>query len=268
MKAIIEGVEKIVVNWNSIFGMAIKLYYLQNRETLIKKIAEKIIMVANEEEHVANLLLDLVEGNYRDLDSAGSNTGMMKPLELVKDYEFIDLSNHFNNQGFDSPDTVGGKAEFSNKDKFFITDGLPREQLWTIDNLKSMFPEIKEGEYDNISCDGQVISLKKGVYSSIALLGCAEYGSHRDALEIYFEDGTIEKVMIEASNWALEKPKFNEKIAWTGYSAVRKTNGVQVYPFEVYINAKRYKIKHNGVVSKIKLPQCLNMHYFSITLEK
>ncbi len=261
-----KGAKKVADMWNSILGLSIKLHFVKNRKALIEKISQKIILVADEEEKVVREMINFID-NYEGEKDKQINTDPIEINEKVKEIIPIDIESYCNNNGFGTLDFNKCKAEFSNGARFFVKDDSIINKKWVVDDMEFLVPTIDGIRNDNVVCDSQEIEVNKDKYKYVMILGCAEYGSHFDSMFICHED-FVEKVNVESSNWALSKPNFGEKIAWKGKTAVRNKGKIEVYPYPVFIFAKKYRLNDSSEIYKIKLPQCLNMHFFAISLGK
>ncbi|WP_102399040.1 hypothetical protein [Haloimpatiens massiliensis] len=190
-------------------------------------------------------------------------------------YTFVELEEYFNNKGYgevkkqnEMSDLSNQIAEFSDGHKFFVLDELEYKSELCIENMKFRIPGFKHNNFDNVVCLGQKIEIKENAYDCIMVLGSADLGDHFEDLIIEFTDGTIEKICIQMSNWCKNAPYFDEKIAWTGKRAQVVNNETVVVPFDVHIFGKNYKINSDSYIKALILPDCPNMHIFSLTLGK
>lgn len=250
--------------WSSIFGLLCKAYYMNNDIKIINKIASKIEEAANDEENIADNLLEFCKYGNNNL----CNTSIEHINNKMDIYCFLNLSSHMNNQGFSNSLLPTCSAQLSDDGRYFLADNLPTDKIWNIANMKFSFPTIFNNSYDNISCMGQIINVDQAMYNYIMLLGCSELGDYREHINIKYLDGFIERIPIEFTAWIKPQPSYGEIIAWTGSRAVRTENEVEVSSFAVHLYAKNYQLKHDGKVECIELPTCPNIHIFAISLGK
>lgn len=260
-----EMLQQVGDRWGSIFGMLMKSYYLPDNISLITKIASKINKIADYEEQIANMLLEAVQTDYSVAPLRFNNSPHIKPIR-INEYTYIDFENYANNQGFSNSLSYDCKAEFSHGGKYFLTNGLPHNNNLVISDMNFLFPTISDNLNDNISCTGQIIPINLNNYFCIMILGCSELGSHSEYLDIRFEDGTIEEIPLEFTNWFISEPKYNEFIAWSGQCVIRSKFDVTVNPLQVHLFAKNYFLKTKGLIKELRLPYCPNIHIFAITL--
>jgi len=257
--------DKVGKIWSAIFGMIVKGVYIGNPSYIIDRVSAKVINAANIEKSIARNLRKIISAKSDFHDISSQKMDIMG-ASFSKFY-YICLDEYFNNQGFSEIMTLDCKAEFSNVGRYFLNKNLPIENEWSVDNMKFRFPEVSEAKFDNISCSGDSITIEtEDFYSAIMFLGSAEFGNHSEEILLEYNDGTSEEVTIEFTSWLGSKPTFGECVAWSGKAAVRGDTGVVVYPFPVHIYANAYIINNRKLIRKLILPQCPNIHVFSITL--
>jgi len=254
--------------WMSLFGIMGKSYYLQgdDRDRILKRVVNKINEAALDEEDIAKNLIKLCENEaLSGFDNLLKQDNQLykKPL---RDYYYVDISKVMNNQGFSSSLSLDCNAEISNGGRYFLTEGLPAEKEWNIENMKFLFPDTDNGLNDNISCFGQIIDIQPCKYGQIMVLGCAELGNHSDFIEIIYSDGCTERVSIEFTSWLISAANNKEIIAWTGKGAARTKTKVETYPFAVNLFAQMHTLQIHGEMKGIRLPECPNLHIFAVTL--
>lgn len=256
--------------WSSIFGMVVKCYYMNKDMELLKKVVQKIEEAADDEETIANELMKYTETGYMGFYS-NQHVKSYTPLNNdLSHYFFVDLNNYYNNKAFDEITNDNITAELSNGGRFMLSDDIPKDRIWNIEHMRFLFPKTGTDINDNISCNAQSILIPSLEYRHLMLLGCAELGNHADKLIITYTDGYSEEVPMEFTSWLTPKPVFGESIALSGRGAVKNSisGNVDIYPFPVSIYAVHYALKHVGSISSIKLPYCLNIHLFALTLGK
>lgn len=250
LQYLIERFSNVLIQWASIKSLTSKAFILNDKNILFN-ISNRIRRATDIEENIARTIYDYIH----DKPLCLSND--YKKVDVVKEFLFLDLSKYYNNKGFE-----GENASFSRTSEYFLAKDLPSSPVWSIENMKFKFPKINYTYNDNISCMGQVIECDHGRFSHIMLLYCAEYGSFIENIEICYKDGTKELVEYTASDWYGE-PAFLETIVWSGmvasdlHSVTGKRN---IFAKSLDIN------KDKKVVTSIILPNCVNIHIFSITL--
>jgi hypothetical protein len=144
---------------------------------------------------------------------------------------------------------------------------LSPNPIWEIHDLKFKFPGLGERLNDNIVCDGQVITVPQGCYSTIMLLGCSEQGYFTESLTARYVGGASETVAFQFSNFD-NLPAFpGELIAWKG-PWLKKLRGALHKTYYAYLFARKHRLNQENEMTQIILPVCRNIHLFAITLGK
>lgn len=271
MEVMAYRMKNIADRWSSTFGLLCKAFY-KNDNAIISRVSDKLRTLADLEEELFNDLCCLC----LDKKIVGCEVAKSEhDCNEVKVHTFVELEEYFNNKGYgevkkqnEMSDLSNQIAEFSDGHKFFVLDELEYKSELCIENMKFRIPGFKHNNFDNVVCLGQKIEIKENAYDCIMVLGSADLGDHFEDLIIEFTDGTIEKICIQMSNWCKNAPYFDEKIAWTGKRAQVVNNETVVVPFDVHIFGKNYKINSDSYIKALILPDCPNMHIFSLTLGK
>lgn len=252
-------------NWSSIFGLLCKAYYLHNDCRLLERLSNKISNLADVEEKLYNDLLTSCrvkeEVTHHTIQSTMQHHNM-----VITEFTYIDVQSHFNNKGFGSTLDYHCKAELSNEGKYYYMEGLPKDDIWQVENMSFQVSMHKDLPYDNISCMGQVINIFKTPCDCIMFLGCSELGNHSEYIMIEFSDLSKEKIPLQLTNWAHKDSNYNDIIAWTGKGVSRSLDRIIIYPFPTFLHADCYAIKTKKAIKALYLPYCPNLHIFSITL--
>ena len=256
---LLERFKSIVKKWNIIRGLFYKISMTAGGAKKLISIANKIREVADFEETTADMIYKFLRDETILISKYSFNNTNDK-LDLSNfDVIFLDITKYFNNKGFGTPE-----GNFSRTGEYFLTEGLPTNKMLDIQGMKFIFPDVIENMYDNISCKGQVIQLSNVDCSGLMLLGCGEWGSFEKNLIINYKNGTSEVLKIAFSDWS-GNPLFEESIGWQG-KYVAKTNISIKRMGRIF--AKVYSINNSGSINSICLPNCENMHIFSISLLK
>ena len=257
-----EKIQQIGDGWMAIYGMMCKAYYCKHKSDYIfKRIIEKVSDLIKEEAEVYQNICNIANINLVEPDKNIFEIDMKKTSK----YTFIELESHLNSQGFAGGNPSETHAEISNGGRYMLSDNIKADIL-EVDDMKFKLNNILLEKNDNISCFGEVINLHiEGSNTYIMFLGCAEFGNHSDTIEIVYENNEKESVPIELSSW-LVYPAFQEKIAFIGRGAVKSDNSYNIYPMEVHLYAKKYRISQQSAIKKIILPVCPNIHLFAVTL--
>ncbi len=260
------------LRWRTIRSMLLKECAISNnvsiRPKTLKDINVKLIEIANHEEYIANVLLNICNKNICNNSLRYSNL-------LTNEFEFdnrngeiihLDLSQHFNNKCFSKTISNTYHADLTGVGEYFLAEGLPTNEIWEIDEMRFKFPKLIDVDYDNISCANQTINLPIHYYNSIMLLGCAEWGKISDNILIHYSSGHTDSIWVKFSDYDWE-PAFGEIIAWEGNGVKRRENDRDLLPQKARLFAKPYALQSNKPIKAITLPSCSNLHIFSISLK-
>lgn len=258
---------KVASNWNKIRGILTKSYRKGYSDNVKEKVYTLLYGISNFEEELVSKLYHIVKNNLFE-----SNKNDL--LNINDKNKFLDtkivplnLDDIFNNRAFASSETDTYKADLTSTGLFFISDNLANEGSLHVNGMYFRLPELIIKQYDNIACSGQIITVDKSIYHSIMFLGCSDNGDFIDDVSIFYENGEELKIPISfTDSWRL--PKFNESIAWTGKGGRWTENRMDVHLNEQRIFAREEIIKKRGIIESIRLPDCPNIHIFSISLRK
>ena len=193
--------------------------------------------------------------------------------------ESLDLSKHFNNKVFQvvTKSFDGRAVNISEDDQYFILRDTKMPRVWKLRNMIFQFPETNKTNFDNISCHGQRIDVKKSEYDYIMVLGCSLHDTYSGNITLHYADVSHTHVLLTLHNWdivnleemywaALSMNANN--IAWIG----DVVSNDHEYSDKSYVKrgimALTYRIKKKGILTGMTLPNCPNMHIFAITLAK
>lgn len=259
--------KKVTFKWDMVKGLLTKCYYDQFDRKTQYKIADIIRKIADEEEAIAISLLQSQSSQYDSREDAAdtcieSNKAGMPDREIV----CVDLKEYFNNNGFGTSVSMDCKANLTGLGEYFLAEGLPSGKVWDLGGMCFAFPEICDGQNDNISCRQQTIEIPKGIYRSIMLLGSAEWGNFCDNVLLHYEGNKTEAMQIVFTDWVSE-PALGERAVWKG-SIIKKTkNDAEILRFlQARIFAREYILPEEGSIESITLPHCPNMHIIAISL--
>lgn len=177
-------------------------------------------------------------------------------------YHYIDVSNLYNNQAFDSCISNASTASITHNGMYFIADqNLCCNEVWIQGNFRFLY-SYKPAHYDNVMCNGQIIICNVEA-SEISILACAEHGDFQVPIKLEFEDGKQMDIQADFSDF-YQPPKYRERIFWSGVAARKNDGTVYQFAFSARLFSKSYKFEKN-IIKKIELPVCKNIHIFAIT---
>jgi hypothetical protein len=211
-------------------------------------------------EHLTSLSLSEV-AKQTDIMADSSNEYMDVGQGGTFNQHQIDISSYYNNQAFGYSNS---SADLTGGGEFFLLDGRSSLQGVVVHkDIEFSFCKHPGHGNDNVTCQGQVIPIDCRVYNGIWLLGCAEWGNAKGYIGIQFEDGDVEHIPAQLTDWAW-RPRFGEAIVMT-LPVFRKVKMAFV-PDEGHIFAVHYPITREKRACKLLLPNCPNFHIFSIVM--
>ncbi len=142
---------------------------------------------------------------------------------------------------------------------------MTKNTLSTHEGITFRTAEFEKFQYDNISCNEQVLNFEPVKCNRICFLGSAEWGSFFEPVRFWNTKGEMDEVNLGLSNHAFEII-YDEKIAWMGKSVMMNDGEVIVYQPEAKIFFVSCEMSKEQEISRIQLPSCTNMHIFAITL--
>lgn len=259
--------KEVGFKWNMIRGRIIKALYEGEYDKHLKKIYSIISNIVEEE-------LEVLEGIQCSICSKSSylnnNPKYITKLKNTVEEEsyskeniMIDLEKYFNNKGF-GPNK---DACFSTGGGIHLIDNFKNMDFYRWEDLKFIIPSMTDVKFDNIVCKGQKIDIPEGKYSKIYFVGSSEWGNYIDEVEVIYEKEThIEDICF--TDWGAQKAKFpREKAIWSGQGAVVENEKIQYY-INVSIFMNYINVEKDKVLKGIILPECSNMHIFSMTIVK
>lgn len=246
--------------WIIIKNLLIKSYVDGDRR-LVGRIAKRINKVADYEEEIFCRLKQLY------------NNSLDKPIFLPKQNKshgesivYVDLSKYVNNRAFQTdnsaitPDLTGDGA-------FILVDKtMQKEELIHNDMVCFKLCNILSGMYDNISCQGQTIELPTGRYRKASFLGCSINGNFRSSISVHYSDGFKQKIAIAFADFHPPSAEFEQEVAWVGVCSKDQNTNLPDFECELYV--QHYELMSDKYAVSIKLPDCHNIHIFSIVLYK
>lgn len=261
-----EHFQSIGNKWQSIFGLLSKAYYIPDKSKVIPKISHKIASLSETEEQLSSELYNFCINNVSKKNNIEFQNNQKHISNKIESFLYIDLLEHFNNNGVSDSYEITGTSEFSNGGRYFDAVDFPNQRFIQIENMNFKLPEICSDTFDNISCSGQELRLTAENPKYIMFLGCSEFGSHSEYVEIVYANGEKKEISIGFTNYCKLPLKFDERVAWENRIIERQNKQVKKFPLKGHIYAKNYALENEGSIISIKLPECLNMHIFAITL--
>lgn len=184
---------------------------------------------------------------------------------------FASLAAAFNNVGItDNADTTPGQFDGAGGNSFsaqsLAAAGATRGGTITTDGVTFDWPDVPAGTPDNVTANGQTISLSGT--GELAVLGAASALSQTGTVHIGYTDGSSSDGRLGMPNWCCESTTdYGSRVAVDSVG----NNG----PDGPYHPTTHYEIYYNTVpldqgktVASVTLPANPNMHFFAIAIKK
>lgn len=177
-------------------------------------------------------------------------------------YDCIDLTDLYNSKMIFSEHDDAAKA----LEDCFINSCFNNSNGGEIPFL---FPTGTDGnylQYDNISCEGQIIDVNNRLCKSIYCVGFCEWGDMCGEVALNYQNGTVRHSNLFFYDWYRTSRDFflydvkDENCSIFSISETMKGRKA-LYLYTISLDFG------NGSLNTIQLPYIPNMHIFSITLE-
>lgn len=248
--------------WSTVFGLLLKAYYSGNDVRLLKRMGDRINELANDEEVIYLKIRSICE-SYVISNSDLIITKPDKNFDISKCIH-VELSAHANNKGIGYDLNPANSSELSDGGRYIYVDNEIANYTICVDKISFKLLNY-ENRYDNIACKEQTISVNIEPQNYIMLLGCSEWGSHTDTVNLVFEDNSIKDISVELSNVASDTPVFNETMVSIGSYVYKNKTSVDKTPFKASLFFKTIPINSNKAIKSILLPYCPNIHIFAVS---
>ncbi len=251
--------------WNTIRGFLTKSYYTSFNENIKDKVYDRIVDVINFEVNIFRNLCSIKANNEVYMNDNDKNNSkedhISSSIEIIK----LDLDLFFNNKAFIKAESDIYRADISGTGLFLLYNDILSKKILTIGEMEFRLPKFGDVEFDNISCSGQEIYINEGIYNKIMIMGCSDNGDFIDDLTIRYINEEISRISLAFSDsWRL--PKFGETIAWVGVGGKWANNEFTTHTNLQRIFAIEQTINRQELIQAITLPECPNIHIFSISL--
>lgn len=274
--ALSDSILEAASRWNGISSLLLKACYHvsgssnYNIAPLLARAGQRIMELADFEEGIADRLEDLIsKGSTSPKATVASDRQFTLHDTKVDNLEFLDLSKHFNNKAFANDISPTCTADISGTRAYILSKNLPSDRIWHINDMIFCFPNVLDAGNDNVSCQNQIVYVPSRKYSKIMVLGCTVWGSQCEIVTIEYEGGHTEDIYLEFTDLYLPQACFGEVLAWQGhYVARRKPGEAVLLPNKINIYAQSHTVDITRRMKAIYLPNCANMHIFSISLLK
>lgn len=252
--------------WKQVFGVFVKYCYMNADDRIRKNVVRKIEEIKTREAEAIKLLKECYYQEVVDFLMVDKQHTSNFDENVNKEYlySYININQYYNNIGCYGKISDNTRAELSNPYRYLC---VGKGQVLEFDTQN-----ILDEKYDNIICQGQVLSVNKPInnLSKIMFLMCSEFTSCEIVVELIFSDGSIEIIKVGVTSWLYPEPEYSDEIALVGKPVQRKGGDIEktfCYNFLGNIYASRYELKSYGKeLNTIKLPDCENVHVFAISI--
>lgn len=190
-------------------------------------------------------------------------------------YYPLDLSQYLNNDGI-SFENGTEDGDFDGLGNTYPAEKLPAsKQLANLCETPLLFPDKRDGAFNNVVLEAQQIMVPSGNYSTLAVIGAADSGryadgGYQDRIVFSYRDAE-EHATLRLKDWiCIEEQRFGGREALrcpymhgpTGRCALSE-RGYETYPTLWY---EEIEIDESKTLEHIHLPDNPCMHIFAMTL--
>lgn len=187
----------------------------------------------------------------------------------------LDLSRYLNNDGISFEADVED-GDFDGSGNTYPAEKLPAsKQLASLCGTPMLFPDKRDGAFNNIVLEAQQIVVSSGNYATLAAIGAADSGRYADGeyqdLIIFSYRDAEESATLRLKDWVcIEEQRRGGREALRcpymhspkGRCALSE-RGYETYPTLWY---EEIEIDESKTLERIHLPDNPCMHIFSMTL--
>ncbi|MFI7698561.1 glycosyl hydrolase family 95 catalytic domain-containing protein [Nonomuraea sp. NPDC049480] len=176
----------------------------------------------------------------------------------------VDLSAHFDNDGVSTHEAMtDGNADGSGYT--YPAEELPPAGPLTHEGLSFVFPAYGDGVKNNVTGQGQTVSVPPGAYAKVRLLGAGTSGSVSAALTATYADGSTAQVPFVLPDWGGQPGAgTTEVLRCTHRHGQNGANTLRVGLFETQAALDPAKELRSLTLPALTRPQ---LHLFALSLE-
>jgi predicted GH43/DUF377 family glycosyl hydrolase len=199
-------------------------------------------------------------------------TYLQSTVRLQVSVPFPNLAAAFNNTGISDDSSPGGASFDGGPDSYsaqsLAAAGLSPGGQVTADKLTFTWPNVAAAQPDNVTGNGQAISLPGvGTGTVLGFLGAADSGPQSGPVTITYTDGSTQTSQLGFSDWTLgagsQNPSFGNQIVAT--LPYRNTGGGRDNT-KTYVFLAEIQLAAGKTVSSITLPTGEGkLHVFAVT---
>lgn len=274
----------LATKWQVLVSMIGKAYFKHSYDGLSVQLAEHIEKIAQMEDALAGQFEELLQttcddaGEIVDCNSKKKRNGddvrkehsgtevhrdCVGTSRTVTDV-YLDLGADVNNKAFSPDNRNVWNADFDGLGNYLILDEQMKQERFDCAAGRFLL-RTGQKEKDNICCNGQKITVEPAFYKEICILGACDSGAFYGQMQIQYEDGTSEDIILGFSEWRFGKCEFGDRSAWKG----KRVYWNKISEEEMgYLFTTQISLHEARKVTGLKLPECENMHLFAVTLRK
>ena len=186
-------------------------------------------------------------------------------------YQILDLTPYFNNDGI-SFDANPADGDLSGLGVTYPAEDLPSSNALVVCHcVPFRFPDKGDGLNNNISMEGQHISISKGRFTNLFLLGAAEENSLEDVIRFMYVSGRQHEMPLGLSSWRLRHNlKYGERVAieCRGYHFLTHHVYTDRLGVDYGMWLQTVAVDPAEGLTAIELPDNPGMHVFAVTLQQ
>lgn len=199
-----------------------------------------------------------------------TNKFNVKNVIVENNWSYLDLSICYNNKAIGNSASLECQANLTGLGAYILANDELQKSYLRNDETNFKLAPILDSNYDNISCNNQIINIDSDVNcTNISILGCAEFGRQDGEIVVCYFDGTQEKVIIRYEDfyiWDNGIPDYGGKVIWTGKAAEKNNNEIINLPGSAHLYYEKFKLCLGGKIKSLVLPDIPNIHIFAISI--
>ncbi|MEU6715300.1 Tat pathway signal sequence domain protein [Nonomuraea sp. NPDC046802] len=176
----------------------------------------------------------------------------------------VDLSAHFDNDGVSTHETMTD-GDFDGSGYTYPAEELPAAGPFVHDGLNFVLPAYGDGAANNVTAQGQTITVPAGAYAKVRLLGAANSGAVTATLTATYTDGSTAQVPLAVPDWGGQAGAgVTEVVRCTHRHGRAGAHSLRVGLFEVQAPLDPAKRLRSLTLPTLTRPQ---VHLFALSLE-
>lgn len=241
--------------WKSVWGLLQKAYLMKDPSSVIEKASKKIKEISYIEQRICESFLNeqkiILEGNKFYVNNSMQQVwkNMEIPIGCFANHRSIYINENNSASSLD--------------DIFIIEDEMLRKRKISIGNITYNLCTA-DLQFDNISCVGQQIPIKKKIVG-FSLLSNADFAHQTERIIICSHDR--EKKLpfnVTYSQW--HTAEFGQRVVWKGSAGMMREGVVETHPLQICIYESFWGWKQSFYAHNIVLPYCPNIHIYGIAI--